>query len=87
MIKNGGFATCAKLFLAFALGVGTAVAAAYNTFETGVAHERDQIRTELMLNEIRTDIKTLLGRSQFRTPRTLPPEEGWGNPPRPGKDG
>lgn len=87
MIKNGGLATCAKLFLAFALGVGTTVAAAYNTFETAVAHNRDQARTEQMLQEIRADIKILLGRSQFRTPRTLPPEEGWGNPPRPGKDG
>lgn len=82
---NGYPAALAKLLLAFALGAGTAVAAAYNTFETATAHQHDQERTDRMLEEIRADIKILLGRSQFRTPRTLPPEEGWGNPPRPPK--
>jgi hypothetical protein len=88
LFKNGNVLLLAKLLLAFALGAGTAVAAAYNTFETGAAHQLDQARTEQMLEEIRGDIKTILSRTapNFRIPKVpLDPGEGYGAPPRPQK--
>lgn len=83
--KNGSLLTFAKLLLAFTLGAGTAVAAAYSTFETTDAHRTDQERTERMLEEIRGDVKTLLGRTAptFQIPKSVPPKEGYGKPPLP----
>lgn len=88
-LLNGHAAAFAKLLLAFALGAGTAVAAAYNTFETTSAHRADQDRTDEMLREIRGDIKTLLGRTppHYQVPKQPPRFEGYGRPPLKQKEG
>lgn len=78
MIKNGRLTSCLKFMLAFALGVGTTVAAVYNTFETAAHHASDQERTEQMLQEIRGDVKQLLE----RVPRYRMPTDGGRNMPR-----
>ena len=48
---NGVVVVCGKFLLAFALGIGAAVAGTFTTFETQEAHERDLTRLESMIIE------------------------------------
>ena len=52
-----------RLALAFALGVGTTVAAAYTTFETKMDHATDRDRIERKMDDMADDIKILLQRT------------------------
>lgn len=51
---NGLMALWGKVLLAFALGIGAAVAGTFTTFETQEAHDRDNARQERAIEELRT---------------------------------
>lgn len=89
MLKNDIAAFWLKLALAFGLGVGSAVAATFTTFETQKAHATDQNTNEQMLREIRQDVKMLLQRiptdSKITVPEQPPVFEGYGRAPLPRK--
>lgn len=88
MLRNGNAAGWIRIILAFSLGVGSAVAATFTTFETQKAHDADQESNQQMMKEMRDDIKTLLQRVPAqptirKKPEAKPEYEGWGKPPRP----
>lgn len=67
---NGTTAALLKLVLAFALGVGAAVAAAYTTFETQTDHDTDILRIERTLERIEGKIDRLDTSSRLRAPNS-----------------
>lgn len=52
-----GVAAWGKFLLAFALGIGVSVAATFKTFETQAAHERDVVRQEESVRDVRESVK------------------------------
>lgn len=66
-----------KWSLALVVGVGSAVAATYTTFETQSGHDKDLRGVQEMLQEIRGDVKKLLGAPPYTPappePEVLPP--------------
>ncbi len=61
---NGSLPAWGRLIIAFIIGVGTAVAATFTTFETQTDHDNDLVRVEDLLKEVRQDVKVLLQRGQ-----------------------
>ena len=89
---NGTLATWVKISLAFALGLGAAVASTYTTFESRGDHnldirqildQRQNDRDELFetLRRMEDKIDALRG-PHVRVPeQPYMPREGWDNPP------
>lgn len=56
---NGGWL---RLILPFVLGIGTAIAGTFLTFETKSAHDTDVLRIELQRQRDREELMQALGR-------------------------